>query len=147
MLSILTALALHAAPVATPVDSVGADAPAWAPIVAFDEVRVDVDTARMSGDGPQTLWMRWSFYDRASSPASWDAGARGSVDLVQVDCARGATRTFSSIAYKADGTAVPAASFDEPAATWRVSKPESIGGIVTEKVCGLVRQKTMTASR
>jgi hypothetical protein len=143
MLPLIVALALYApvASPAAPIDSVPADAPAWAPVISYDEVRVDVDTARVTGAGPYTLWLRWSFYDRASSPQSWDAGVRGSLDLVEVDCERGASRTFSSLAYRADGTPVPTASFDEPAATWRVARPESVGGMLTTRVCDLARTR------
>jgi hypothetical protein len=133
MLSLLTSLALHLSP--------APEAPSWAPIVAFDEVRVEADTARVTGAGPFTLWLRWSFLDRASSPQSWDAGVRGSVDYVEIDCERAAIRTFSSLAYGADGSAVPSASVDEPAAAWRVPRAESIGGYVTRQVCELARAR------
>jgi len=133
MLTLLTALALHLSP--------SPDAPSWAPIVAFDEVRVEADTTRVGGAGPFTLWLRWSFLDRASSPQSWDAGVRGSVDYVEIDCERGAIRTFSSLAYRADGSAVPAASIDEPAAAWSVPRAESIGGHVTRQVCEIARTR------
>src|SRR5687768_1286460 len=104
MLSLIAALALSASPIA--------EAPAWTNLVAFEEVRIDADTTRLAGAGPYTLWLRWSFLDRASSPQSWDAGVRGSVDLVEVDCERGAIRTFSSLAYRADGSPVASASVD-----------------------------------
>jgi hypothetical protein len=137
MLSLLLALSLAAAP-PTPVTG-APDTPVWTPIVSYDEVRIDVDTTRVVGDGPYTLWLRWSFLERPSSPQSWDAGVRGSLDYVEVDCTRGATRTFSSIAYRADGTPVPTASFDEPAAEWRVARPGTIGAEITSQVCGLAR--------
>jgi len=139
MIPILLALVMHTSQ-GGPVIPGDDDAPAWAPIVAYDEVRVDADTARVSGSGPYTLWLRWSFLERASSPQAWDAGVRSSVDLVEVDCARQATRTFSSLAYRADGSAIAAASFDEPAAQWHVARPQSVAAEITEQVCGLARR-------
>lgn len=114
--------------------------PAWASVVAYDEVRVDVDTTRLAGTGPSTAWLRWTFLDRASSPEAWDRGVRTSIDLVEVDCERAAARTFSSLAYDAERAAVLSASFEEPAAAWRAARPETMAAHVVGGVCGLMRR-------
>jgi hypothetical protein len=141
MISLLLALAVGTSTPRSPSPRVADDTPAWMPILAYEEVRVEADTAGVTGTGPHTLWLRWSFLERASSPTAWDAGVRASVDLVQIDCVRGAMRTFSSMAYGADGSAVAAASYDEPAAAWRTARPESIAGLVVEQVCGIARAR------
>ena len=137
MLPILLALVLGARDLPPNVT----DAPAWAPIVAYDEVRVDADTARLVGAGPYTVRLRWSFLDRASSPQAWDAGARGSFDLTEIDCARSATRTFSSLAFRPDGSPVPAVSFEDATADWRVTRAETVAGMLTAQLCGMARAK------
>lgn len=138
MLPILLAFALGATTLPGTADD---HAPTWAPIVAYDEVRVDADTTRMLGAGPYTVRLRWSFLERASSPTAWDAGVRGTMDLVEVDCDREVTRTFSSVAYGADGKPVPAASFDDPEAPWRAARIGTLGEDVTKQVCGLARAR------
>lgn len=117
-----------------------ADAEAWTAVVAYDEVRVDVDTSRIAGAGPYTVWLRWSFGERAASPQAWDEGVRFSIDVVEVDCRSGATRTHASTAYASDGAVVEAMSFAEDAPAWRRPRAESVGGQVAREVCGLVRR-------
>jgi hypothetical protein len=112
-----------------------AEEPAWTPIVAYDEVRVEMDTARVVGRGPFTTWVRWHYLERAASPSAWDAGIRLSLDLLEVDCARGTARTLSSTAYAEDGTVNRAMSVDEPAAAWRALRAGTVGAEVAEKVC------------
>lgn len=141
-LHFLLALALHAQ-LATPADSarLRADSPSWASVLAFDEVRVDADTSKLVAARPFTVWLRWSFLARVSSPQAWDAGARGSFDLAEVDCGRGATRTLSSIAYGRDGQPVIAASYEDANAAWRVARAETVAGMLTAELCGMAGAK------
>lgn len=111
------------------------DDPFWTPIVVHDEVRVEMDTTRVAGRGPYAAWLRWRFLDRASSPGAWDAGVRESIDLVEVDCARGATRTLSTTALTGDGSVNEALSADAPAAGWRTARAGTVGAEVTQRVC------------
>lgn len=141
LLPLLLALTVHAAPAADSTSRLSPDGAAWTPIVAFDEVRVDADTARVAPGAPFTLWLRWSYLDRASSPQAWDAGARGSFDLVEIDCARAATRTFSSFAFSGTGSAVPEVSFEDPMAQWRVARSETVAGMIAGQLCGLAATK------
>jgi hypothetical protein len=136
---IATWLALAAArvPTATPSDT----EPVWTPIVEYDEVRVAMDTSRVVGRGPYTAWLRWSFHDRAASPAVWDAGVRASLDLFEVDCVRATARTLSSTAYAADGAVRADQSLDEPAAAWRPVVPGTLGAEVAERVCGVALRR------
>jgi hypothetical protein len=142
LLHLLLALSLAAAP-AAPSDSArsAADGPLWTSVLAFDELRVDADTAKVTSGGTFTVWLRWSFLDRASSPQAWDAGARGSYDLTEIDCARSATRTFSSLAFRPDGSPVPAVSFEDATAEWRVTRAETVAGMLTAQLCGMARAK------
>jgi hypothetical protein len=134
ILAVVSASALAATPPAP------ADEPRWTAIVAYDEVRVEMDTTRVIGSGPFTTWVRWHFLERVSSPAAWDAGVRASLDLLEVDCARGATRTLSSTAFASDGSVNPALSVDEPAAAWRVAATGTIGAEVAARVCAVARR-------
>jgi hypothetical protein len=109
----------------------------WAPLLAFDEVRVEVDAAHVGGAGPVSAWLRYTLVDRRVTPTAWDQGARVTVDAVEVDCASGATRTLESAAYAADGSAVPAASYADAAAPWRRPTAASLGGRVAAAVCRL----------
>ena len=141
-LHFLLALALHA-PLATPSDTarLRLDSPRWASVLAFDEVRVDADTSRLTSAKPFTVWLRWSYIERVSSPQAWDAGARGSFDLAEVDCAHGATRTLTSLAFGRDGQPVAAASYEDPAAAWHASRAETVAGMLTAQLCGMARDK------
>ena len=130
MLSALLVIVSAALPLART-----AEEPAWTPIVAYDEVRVEMDTARVVGRGPFTTWVRWHYLERAASPSAWDAGIRLSLDLFEVDCARGTARTLSSTAYAKDGSVNRAMSVDEPAAAWRALRAGTVGAEVAEKVC------------
>ena len=118
-----------------------ADEPLWTPIVAYDEVRVEMDTARVVGRGPYTTWIRWQYLDRVSSPSAWDAGVRASVDLFEVDCDRQTARTLSSTAFTKEGKVDLSMSVDEPAAAWRRLRAGTIGAEVAERVCGVARQR------
>jgi hypothetical protein len=109
----------------------------WSPLLAFDEVRVEVDAAHVGGAGPVSAWLRYTLADRRVTPTAWDRGARVTVDAVEVDCASGATRTLESAAYAADGSAVPAASYADAAAPWRRPTAASLGGRVAAAVCRL----------
>jgi hypothetical protein len=100
-----------------------------------------MDTARVIGRGPYTTWVRWRFLERAASPSAWDEGIRASLDLLEVDCERGASRTLSSTAFGGDGTVRPAMSVDEPAASWRALRPGTIGAEVAERVCGVATKR------
>ena len=141
-LHFLLALALHA-PFAAPSDTarLRIDSPRWASVLAFDEVRVDADTSRITSAKPFTVWLRWSYIERVSSPQAWDAGARGSFDLTEVDCGRGAARTLSSLAFGRDGQPVPAASYEDADAAWRASRAETVAGMLTTQLCGMARAK------
>ena len=109
----------------------------WTTVLAYDEVRVEVDTAHLGGAGPVSAWLRWTFADRAVSPAAWDAGVRSSVDAVEVDCAAGASRTLASTGFTAAGDSVLAASYADPDAAWRRHAAASMGGRVAAAVCRL----------
>jgi hypothetical protein len=138
MLALLAAAAVTAfAPSPLPSSS---EEPRWTAIVAYDEVRVEMDTTRVLGSGPYATWVRWHFLDRVSSPAAWDAGVRASLDLLEVDCVRGATRTLSSTAYAVDGTVNASHSVDEPAAAWRAVRPGTIGAELAARVCAVARR-------
>ena len=113
----------------------------WTPVVSYDELRIDVDTARVAGTGPFSISVQWTFLDRASSPSSWDAGVRRTVDRVEVDCAAGALRTLGSVAYGASGTWISGSSFELATAPWRVPNPESVGGELTSRVCSLLKAR------
>jgi hypothetical protein len=132
----LTALLLAASLTVSP-----ADEPRWAPIVSYDEVRVEMDTARVIGRGPYSAWVRWHYLARESSPSAWDAGVRASVDLFEVDCERLVARTLSSTAFGGDGRANPAMSVDEPAAAWRALKAGTVGAEVALQVCEAGRRQ------
>jgi hypothetical protein len=118
----------------------------WTTLLAFDEVKIDMDTARVVGNGPVTAWLRWQLLDRAVSPKAFDAGVRASVDFVEVDCARHATRTLTSAAYSAAGEAMPAMSYENLIATWRTPPDESMGGYIVQSVCAYVGQRSAQAS-
>ncbi len=115
----------------------GEDGARWVTVLAYDEVRVDVDTTHLGGAGPVSAWLRWTLADRAASPAAWDLGARVTVDAIEVECGALASRTLQSAAVAADGSAVDAASYTDGAAAWRRHAPASVGGQVVAAVCRL----------
>jgi hypothetical protein len=131
-LAALAALLLAAMPAAR-----RAETPAWTPVLTDAAMVVELDTTRVTGGGPYTAWLRWRFTERVASPGAWDAGVRWTMDYVEVDCAAGEarTRTFSSIAYTADGALIEDASYENPVAPWRRATPESVGEIVARSVC------------
>ena len=144
-LHFLLALALHASHASVPAPSDTArlrlDSPRWASVLAFDEVRVDADTTRLTSAKPLAIWLRWSYIERVSSPQAWDAGARGSFDLMEIDCQQGATRTMSSLAFAGDGRPVASASYEDPDAPWRTARAETIAGMLTTQLCGMARAR------
>lgn len=127
----LLAAALLAAPA-----HVG-DANVWAPVLEDPAVVVELDTTRVAGsqEGPVTAWLRWRFAERVASPQAWDAGVRWTMDYLEVDCVGGRVRTFSSMAYGANGALVEDASYDNPMAPWRPVVAESLGEAVARSVC------------
>ena len=131
-------LALVAADSARPATPRPADgAAAWTTVLAFDEVRVEVDTAHLGGAGPVSAWARWTFASRAVSPTAWDAGVRRTVDAMEVDCAARAARTLASTAYSADGGALDVEAVADVDAAWRRPVPASVGGMLVAAVCRL----------
>lgn len=124
-------------PAGRPTAVPGAAVDAWATVLAFDEVRVEVDTLHLGGAGPVSAWVRWTFAARAVSPAAWDAGVRRTVDAVEVDCAGGSLRTLASAGYAADGRAVDGAAVEDAGAAWRRPSAESVGGRLAAAVCRL----------
>ena len=127
----LLAAALLAAPT-----HVG-DVNVWAPVLEDPAVVVELDTTRVAGtrEGPVTAWLRWRFAERVASPQAWDAGVRWTMDYLEVDCVGGRVRTFSSMAYAANGALVEDASYDNPVAPWQVPLPDSVGEMVARSVC------------
>jgi hypothetical protein len=114
----------------------------WHPLLAFDELAIEVDATRLrAADGPLTVWLRWRFADRAASPEAWDAGVRSSVDVVEVDCQRAATRTWSSTPYTAGGALVPALRVEAAAPAWQAHRAESVGGLLARELCALVARR------
>jgi hypothetical protein len=113
---------------------------AWTTVLAFDEVRVEVDTAHLGGAGPVSAWARWTFASRAVSPVAWDAGVRRTVDAMEVDCAARAARTLASTAYAADGGPVEGGAMADADAAWRRPAPASVGGLLVAAVCRLAER-------
>lgn len=112
-----------------------ADESMWRPLVAYDEVRVELDASTVVGTGPYTVHLRWSFADRAASPQAWDAGVRYAIDVMEIDCRAGATRTWSSAAFTQSGDLVESASYDAESPTFARHRPETIGGQVAQRAC------------
>ncbi|MGZ8379422.1 MAG: surface-adhesin E family protein [Gemmatirosa sp.] len=108
---------------------------AWRPVLAFDEVAVDVDSLTVSGTGPYMVQLRWSFHERVASPQAWDAGVRYSIDVVEIDCRAGATRTWASSAYTRAGEVVQDLSYVHDAPQWSRHRAESIGGLLARSAC------------
>lgn len=112
----------------------------WHTVVALDEVTVDLETgSAVRGARAVTVQLRWSFVDRAVSPPAWDHGVRYSLDLVDVDCRSGATRTRGSVAFAGDGTPLRPMSFEDEGAAWKQHRAESLGGLVARGVCEALR--------
>ena len=134
VLALTTAPAMPAAP-----------APAtdwmWRPVLAFDEVTVDLDANTVQGAGPFTVQLRWSFRERAASPQAWDAGVRYSIDVVEIDCQARATRTWASSAFTQGGDAVADLSFAHDAPAWSRHKAESIGGMLAREACAALQPR------
>jgi hypothetical protein len=108
---------------------------AWRSVLAFDEVAVDVDTLTISGTGPYMMQLRWSFHERVASPQAWDAGVRYSIDVVEIDCRAGATRTWASSAYTRAGDVVQDLSYVHDAPEWSRHRAESVGGLLARAAC------------
>lgn len=112
----------------------------WRTVVALDEVTVDLDAgSAVRGTGAVTVQLRWTFADRTVSPPAWDYGVRYSLDVVDVDCRTGATRTRSSVAFTGDGTPLLPMSFEDDGADWKHHRAQSLGGLVARGVCDAVR--------
>lgn len=118
-----------------------ADESVWRPVLSFDEVAVHLDASTVEGAGPYTVQLRWSFAERAASPQAWDAGVRYSIDVVEIDCRAGATRTWASAAYQANGDAVPSLSFAETAPAWSRHQAESMGALLARQACAVLRAR------
>jgi hypothetical protein len=137
LLAVLTPVAaalLALAPARTPAPAPARDW-AWRPVLAFDEVAVDVDTLTVSGTGPYMVQLRWSFHERVASPQAWDAGVRYSIDVVEIDCRAGATRTWASSAFTRAGDAVQDLSYVHDAPEWSRHGAETIGGLLARAAC------------
>ena len=113
----------------------------WRPVLAFDEVRVDLDASTVQGSGPYTVQLRWSFHERAASPQAWDAGVRYSIDVVEIDCAAHATRTWASSAFTKGGDVVADLSFQQAAPAWNRHAAESVGGMLAREACASIRTR------
>ena len=109
----------------------------WTTLLAVDEVTVEVDAASLGGQGTVRAQLRWTFADRAAAPDAWDAGVRYALDVLEVDCRAGTSRTWSSAAFTHDGGAVATMSFAEASPAWRKHRVESVGGIVARGVCAV----------
>ena len=113
----------------------------WRPVLAFDEVSVDLDASTVQGAGPYTVQLRWSFHERAASPQAWDAGVRYSIDVVEIDCQANATRTWASSAFTKGGDVVPDLSFQHAAPAWSRHAAESIGGMLAREACATLKPR------
>jgi hypothetical protein len=108
---------------------------AWRPLLEYDEVAVDLARTPVRGTGPFTVQLRWTFRARAASPAAWDGGVRYAIDVVELDCRAGASRTWSTTAFGAGGDVVRDHSADEAAPTWERHRRESMGGLLLREGC------------
>ena len=131
------ALALLAALPADSTSRPAGDVARWTPVARFDAVAVDVDARGLVGGATHTVWVRWRLADRAVSPSGWDAGARTTLDLLEVDCTAGAARTHAAAALDADGAELPALAYASEAPEWRTPGAATLGGIVVAGVCRL----------
>lgn len=121
--------------------SAPADESLWRPLLAFDEVTVELDARTVAGTGPYSVQLRWSFHERAASPQAWDAGVRYSIDVVEIDCRQGATRTWASSAYTRAGDVVQDLSFVHDAPAWSRHDAESVGGMLAREACASLRPR------
>lgn len=139
----LTPLAAAAVLALTAAPSVAAPATdwMWRPVLAFDEVSVDLDANTVQGAGPYTVQLRWSFRERAASPQAWDAGVRYSIDVVEIDCGAHATRTWASSAFTQAGDVVADLSFTQASPSWNRHRAESIGGMLAREACASIRAR------
>jgi hypothetical protein len=117
------------------------DESVWRPLLSFDEVAVHLDASTVEGNGPYTVQLRWSFAAREASPVAWDAGVRYSIDVVEIDCRAGATRTWGSTAFQSNGDLVPALSFEQPAPPWSRHAAESMGALLARRACAVLRAR------
>jgi hypothetical protein len=140
VISVLAAALISAAVLAL-ASSASMDDSGWRPVLRFDEVAVHLDASTVEGDGPYTVQLRWSFAARDASPRAWDAGVRYSIDVVDIDCRAGATRTRGSTAFQANGDLVPTLSFEEVAPTWSRHAPESMGALLAREACTVLRAR------
>ncbi|MDF1501356.1 hypothetical protein [Roseisolibacter sp. H3M3-2] len=124
--SLAALLALAAAP---PPDE------GWRPLLSYDEVAVDLARSTVQGTGPYTVQVRWTFRDRAASPAAWDGGVRYAIDVMELDCRTAASRTWSTTAFAANGDVVRDHSADEQAPAWGRHPAESVGGLLVREGC------------
>ena len=113
----------------------------WRPVLAFDEVSVDLDASTVQGAGPYTVQLRWSFRERAASPQAWDAGVRYSIDVVEIDCRAHATRTWASSAFTQAGDAVADLSFTHASPAWNRHRAESVGGMLAREASAAIRPR------
>jgi hypothetical protein len=139
--SVTAALAALVLAVLPPTPPAAEDDARWTTVVAYDEVRVEVDTAHVGGAGPVSAWLRWTLAARVVSPSAWDLGVRSTIDAVEVDCAANRSRTMASAAYAADGAAIDAASYADAVAAWRPHTPGSVGGQIAAAVCRVAARR------
>lgn len=110
----------------------------WRPLLAYDEVTVEMDRTTAHDAGPYVVQLRWTYRDRAVSPSAWDAGVRSAIDLVEIDCRARASRTWITTAYGADGRPVPALSAEHAVAAWERHPDGSLGGLLVREGCALL---------
>ena len=118
------------------------DESAWRPLLSYDEVAVHLGASTVKGTGPYTVQLRWTFAAREASPRAWDAGVRYSIDVVEIDCRAGATRTWASTAFRSNGDLVPTLSFEELAPSWSRHHAESMGALLARQVCAVLRARS-----
>ena len=140
MVSVLAA-ALVSAAVLSLATASPPDEAVWRPVLSYDEVAVHLDASTVEGAGPYTVQLRWSFAAREASPQAWDAGVRYSIDVVEIDCRAGATRTWASAAYQANGDLVPSLSFEASAPGWSRHEGESMGALLAQQACAVLRAR------
>ena len=69
----------------------------------------------------------------------WTGAAN--LDVVEIDCRAHATRTWTSTAFAANGDAVAALSFAEPAPAWERHQGESMGALVARHACAILQAR------
>ncbi len=107
----------------------------WRPLLAYDEVTVELERSTVHGTGPFTVQLRWTFRDRAASPRAWDAGVRSAVDLVEIDCRAMASRTWSTAAFTRDNTPVAEHTAEAEAPAWERHDAAAMGGLIVRAGC------------